>query len=99
MKKIHLPNLRCRFHLSIFIVPTLLLFLCFFSCQNTEESSDEPILQFSQFISEAPLEITITTNLESLFEKKDDPAENEKEVFQKAKCKILIDGENCLREK
>jgi hypothetical protein len=31
--------------------------------------------------------------------KKDDPAENEKEVFQKAKCKILIDGEQFFKGK
>ena len=92
MKRIPLLNLRCRFHPSVFITSTLLLF-CFFSCHNAEEKSDKPILQFSQFISETPLEITITTNLESLFEKKDDPEENAEEVFQKAKCEILLDGE------
>ena len=92
MKRIPLLNLTCRFHLSVFITSTLLLF-CFFSCQNAEEKSDKPILQFSQFISETPLKITITTNLKSLFEKKDDPEENEEEVFQKAKCEILLDGE------
>ena len=93
MKNKYLLNLPCRFHLVIFIAPTLLL-LCFFSCHTAEEISKKPIIQFSQFISEEPLEITITTDLESLFEKKDDPAENEIETFQKAKCEILIGGES-----
>lgn len=93
MKNAHFLNGHNRFHLSLFIAPTL-LFLCFFSCQTAEEISDKPIIQFNQFISEYPLEITITTNLESLFEKKDDPAENEIEIFQKAKCEILIGGES-----
>ncbi|MFK7775422.1 MAG: hypothetical protein AB8F94_24995 [Saprospiraceae bacterium] len=92
MKNTPFLNLRCRFYPSVFTISTILL-LCFFSCQNAEEISDKPIIQFSQFINEEPLEITITTNLESLFEKKENPVENELENFQKAKCEILIGGE------
>lgn len=96
MKIILSLNPRGRFYLYELIAISLFL-LCFCSCQNAEEKSDKPIIQFNQFISETPLEISITTNLETLFEKKDDALENE--VFQKAKCEIIAEGEQIFKGK
>jgi hypothetical protein len=98
MEKQTLLTLHRSVFSSLFFASTLLL-LCIFSCQTAEEKSKKPIMQFSQFANEAPLEITITTNLEALFEKKDDPMENEKEIFQKANCKILKNGETFFKGK
>ena len=98
MEKQTLLTLHRSVFSSLFFASTLLL-LCIFSCQTAEEKSKKPIMQFSQFVNEVPLEITITTNLEALFEKKDDPIENEKEIFQKANCKILKNGETFFKGK
>ncbi|MFK8008239.1 MAG: hypothetical protein AB8H03_17915 [Saprospiraceae bacterium] len=98
MKNKDLLVIRYRFYLFVFIASILIL-LCLFSCQNTEEISDKPIIKFNKLISKDLLEITITTDLEFLFEKKDDPAKNEIEIFQKAKCEILRDGKQFFKGK
>lgn len=66
----------------------LVLTSSIFCCQNKKSNDATPPISFDQFLSDHPLDLVITTDLNSLFEKK----ENQKDEFQVAHCTIQNQG-------